>query len=148
MKLETYIIVAIVFISILTATFSTQADIVKEYYEEGYTDVDLEVSQEGKLTGMTELNRIGKSIEDRMLKLSTKASTLDLTAIYDLAGLFVDVGTYLIQIPNVMLQTIELTFSALTGIAIPIWFKTAVLSIATLLIMIKLAAVFLKRENL
>jgi len=142
MKIENYIIITIVFAMMLLGAFTVQAD-----WDNYYSGTDLSVVEKEKITALEDMNALGGDIQEKMLKLSTKAATLDLTAIYDLAGLFVDVGAYLMKVPNIMGQTVEVAFKSLK-ISLPTWFYTGIMTVIGIIIVIKLVSIFLKRESI
>lgn len=142
MKFEKYIVVLLVFAALLTASFSIQEDMGEPY---GVT-----ITGESEVSGITavdEMNEIGEDIQSKILGLSEKVSSFDPTAIYDVAGLFLDVGAYLLKIPNAFLQSLEISFTLLK-IPIPIWFTSMILTIIVIIAVFAALKIFLKRETI
>lgn len=142
MKLENYIVVLLIFVALLTATFSVQGDFGDVY--------DVSISGEesvSTLTAFDEMNRISNNIQDKILGLSQKVTSFDPTAIYDVTGLFLDVGAYILQIPNAMSQSLELTMGML-NIAIPTWFSQLLLTLTGVLVAFAALKIFLKRGEI
>jgi len=142
MKLENYIIISVVFAMMLVGAFTIQAD-----WDDYYSGTDLSVATKEKVTAVRDTNELGKELQTKVLQLSTKAAAFDLTAIYDLPGLFVDVGAYLMKIPNIMGQTVEAAFKSLK-ISLPTWFYTGIMTVIGIIVVMKVVSIFLKRESI
>ena len=144
MKLERYAIVLIVLGMMMSGIFYTQAKIGDKYTSYG---VNLNVTGEERVTAIDEMNEIGSDLETKVTGLSKKVTTFDPTAIYDLAGLFVDVGAFLLKIPSVVAQTIQLA-AGISKASPASWFISGLISLVTILVILKVVAIFLKREEL
>lgn len=144
MKLSEIAVLTILITSLLVGTFTIQGDILEDIYE--LENVTTESSIQFK--AIDDLQDQGEKIEQRVLDLSKKATSLDLTSIYDMAALFADVGVYLFKIPNALLSIITGLPRLMTGIPIPGWFTTMLIAIVMIVIALKIVAIFLKRENI
>lgn len=144
MKIEKYVVVLITFTMMLSGIFYTQAKMGVKYIS---YDVDLNVSEETRLTAVNKMNTISEDLQDRTLKLSERVSSFDPLAITELPALFVGIIAYLLQIPNALAQTIELVFAAV-NVEVPTWFSLGIMTIIAALFILKIAAIVFKRDEL
>jgi len=144
MKLSEIAMLTILIIGLLLGTFQIQGDILEKAGVANATDESVVAFK-----GVEDLKNQGEKIEERILDLSKKATSLDLTSVYDMAALFADVGVYLFKIPNAILAIITGVPRLLLG-TVPIsgWFTTTLIAIVMIAIALKIVAIFLKRDDI
>lgn len=144
MNLTEVAILTIIISGILLGTFTIYEDVASDIYKETNT-TSRSVIEFGAIT---DLQDVATDMEEHMLGLSEKVATFNPLAIYDLSALFVDVGVFLFKLPNVMLNVIEGTTRVITGVSIPGWFSGMILAIISVTVILKIVAIFLKREEI
>ena len=97
-------------------------------------------------SSFTEINQRTEDLQNHTIGVATK-SILDWTLYQDLAFAFLDVGGILSQIPNVMVEFIYQMVQIL-GIGVPTWLISLALTILAFLVAMKVASIFLKREDI
>jgi len=149
-SLSSIIIGVMVFSGIMIAMGTFYGDVVTNYHS--YNSTEFNSSLIGNFTQFNEsyayIQSKMEQIESKLAPASEKA-WYDLTKYSDAIMAFVPVGSIILAIPSLITNFINVGFGmwGIPGV-IPTWFKSLLLLIPIVIIVLKVAAYFLKREEM